>query len=47
MGLLPDAEGLEALIRYLNISPDHHVVAYDDEGGAGRASALEPALFGL
>ena len=33
-GLLPDQAGLEALIRHLNISPDHHVVAYDDEGGA-------------
>ena len=33
-GLLPDQEGLEELIRYLNISPEHHVVAYDDEGGA-------------
>jgi thiosulfate/3-mercaptopyruvate sulfurtransferase len=37
-GLLPDVEGLQALIEYLNISPDHHVIAYDDEGGgwAGR-----------
>lgn len=33
-GLLPDADGLHALIEYLNISPDHHVVVYDDEGGA-------------
>ena len=33
-GLLPDEEGLEALIRYLNISSEHHVVVYDDEGGA-------------
>lgn len=33
-GLLPEQEGLEELIQYLNISPDHHVVAYDDEGGA-------------
>ena len=33
-GLLPDEEGLEALIRYLNISFEHHVVVYDDEGGA-------------
>jgi len=33
-GLLPDIEGLQALIEYLNISPEHHVVAYDDEGGA-------------
>ena len=33
-GLLPDQAGLEALIHHLNISPDHHVVVYDDEGGA-------------
>lgn len=33
-GLLPDVEGLHELIRYLNISPEHHVVVYDDEGGA-------------
>lgn len=33
-GLLPDEDGLHALIEYLNISPDHHVVVYDDEGGA-------------
>jgi Rhodanese-related sulfurtransferase len=34
MGLLPDQAGLEQLISYLNISPEHHVVVYDDEGGA-------------
>lgn len=33
-GLLPDEEGLKALVEYLNITPDHHVVVYDDEGGA-------------
>ena len=33
-GLLPDVEGLQELIGYLNISPEHHVVVYDDEGGA-------------
>ncbi|UOG17667.1 sulfurtransferase [Acinetobacter sp. PK01] len=33
-GLLPHAEGLQALIQYLNISPEHRVVVYDDEGGA-------------
>lgn len=33
-GLLPDVEGLQELIRYLNISSEHHVVVYDDEGGA-------------
>lgn len=34
MGVLPDLAGLEALIAHLNISPEHHVVVYDDEGGA-------------
>ncbi len=38
-GLLPDQAGLEALITHLNISPQHHVVVYDDEGG-GWASRL-------
>ena len=33
-GVLPDADGLQALIEKLNISPQHHVVVYDDEGGA-------------
>ena len=33
-GLLPDVDGLQELIRYLNISSEHHVVVYDDEGGA-------------
>ncbi|NHB59073.1 sulfurtransferase [Acinetobacter sp. 194] len=33
-GLLPDDEGLRKLIDFLNISPEHHVVVYDDEGGA-------------
>lgn len=33
-GLLPDEAGLNRLVEYLNISPDHHVVVYDDEGGA-------------
>lgn len=40
MGLLPDLEGLKALIGYLNISPEHHVVAYDDEGGAWAGRLL-------
>ena len=40
MGLLPDTEGLQALINYLNISPEHHVVAYDDEGGAWAGRLL-------
>ena len=33
-GLLPELEQLQSLIEYLQISPEHHVVAYDDEGGA-------------
>jgi len=33
-GILPDEAGLQALIEKLNISPNHHVVVYDDEGGA-------------
>jgi thiosulfate/3-mercaptopyruvate sulfurtransferase len=33
-GVLPDADGLQVLIEKLNISPQHHVVVYDDEGGA-------------
>ena len=40
MGLLPDQAGLERLIAYLNISPEHHVVAYDDEGGAWAGRLL-------
>ena len=33
-GLLPDDAALQTFIEYLNISPEHHVVVYDDEGGA-------------
>lgn len=33
-GLLPDVEVLQQLIRTLQLSPHHHVIAYDDEGGA-------------
>ena len=33
-GVLPDVDGLKTLIEKLNISPQHHVVVYDDEGGA-------------
>jgi thiosulfate/3-mercaptopyruvate sulfurtransferase len=40
MGLFPELEQLEELIRYLNISPEHHVVAYDDEGGAWAGRLL-------
>lgn len=33
-GLLPETTQLQQLIEFLQISPEHHVVAYDDEGGA-------------
>lgn len=36
---LPDLERLTALMAELGITPQHHVVAYDDEGG-GWASRL-------
>ncbi len=37
-GKLPELEDLNDLFSYLGLSPDKHVVAYDDEGGgwAGR-----------
>lgn len=33
-GFLPEAEQLQQLVEFLQISPEHHVVVYDDEGGA-------------
>lgn len=33
-GLFPNEEQVQQLITQLNISPQHHVVVYDDEGGA-------------
>ena len=33
-GLLPDTEQLQALINRLGLTAAHHVVVYDDEGGA-------------
>ncbi|MBF7695284.1 sulfurtransferase [Acinetobacter rathckeae] len=39
-GKLPDQAKLQALIEYLNLSPEHHVVAYDDEGGAWASRLL-------
>ncbi|MDX1434263.1 MAG: sulfurtransferase [Gammaproteobacteria bacterium] len=38
-GLLPDEAQIAAVLSALGITPDDHVVAYDDEGG-GRASRL-------
>ncbi len=34
MGLLPDAAALGKTLSTLGITPNHHVVAYDEEGGA-------------
>lgn len=38
-GLVPDAAALTTLFSDMGLSPDRHVVAYDDEGG-GRAARL-------
>ena len=37
MGLIPDEPHLSATLSLLGLTNDHHVVAYDDEGG-GRAA---------
>jgi len=39
MGLPPDADRLSELFSRIGLTPDTHVVAYDDEGG-GRAARL-------
>lgn len=39
MGMLPDAAPLSDVLSSIGMTPDRHVVAYDDEGG-GRASRL-------
>jgi thiosulfate/3-mercaptopyruvate sulfurtransferase len=39
MGLLPDAEHLQKIFSAIGLTPDTHVVTYDDEGG-GRAARL-------
>ncbi len=39
MGLLPDDSQLSATFSALGMTPDDHVVAYDDEGG-GRSARL-------
>lgn len=39
MGLLPSAEDLSKVLSSVGITPDSHVVAYDDEGG-GKACRL-------
>jgi thiosulfate/3-mercaptopyruvate sulfurtransferase len=39
MGLVPGAERLSEVLGDIGLTPAHHVVAYDDEGG-GRAARL-------
>jgi thiosulfate/3-mercaptopyruvate sulfurtransferase len=39
MGMLPDAATLSAVLSEIGLKPEHHVVAYDDEGN-GRAARL-------
>jgi thiosulfate/3-mercaptopyruvate sulfurtransferase len=39
MGLLPDDTTLQKVFSSIGLQPDHHVVAYDDEGG-GKACRL-------
>ena len=39
LGLLPDADTLSQLFSRIGLTPDRHVIAYDDEGG-GRAARL-------
>ncbi|MBA1146361.1 sulfurtransferase [Ectothiorhodospiraceae bacterium WFHF3C12] len=39
MGMLPDEETLSAVLSGIGLTPENHVVAYDDEGN-GRASRL-------
>jgi len=39
MGLLPDAATLSETFSSIGLTPDTHVIAYDDEGG-GRAARL-------
>ncbi len=40
MGLLPDAEQLSKVLSGVGLSPDRHVIAYDDEGGAKACRLL-------
>lgn len=39
MGLLPDVDKLQDIVEGLGLTPDTHVVVYDDEGG-GKAARL-------
>jgi len=40
MGLVPGADDLGKLLSQLGIKPEHHVIAYDDEGGGKAARFL-------
>ena len=40
MGLLPDAAQLSRVLSGIGLTPDKHVVAYDDEGGAKACRLL-------
>jgi thiosulfate/3-mercaptopyruvate sulfurtransferase len=40
MGLIPDDAELSALLTSLGMTPDTHVVAYDDEGGGWASRVL-------
>ena len=40
MGLLPDADSLSQLFSHLGLTPETHVVAYDEEGGGAAARLL-------
>ncbi|WP_455207933.1 sulfurtransferase [Kaarinaea lacus] len=39
MGLVPDIERLNGLLSQAGVTPDTHIIAYDDEGG-GKAARL-------
>ena len=40
MGLLPDEAALSQLFSHIGLTPDTHVVAYDEEGGGAAARLL-------
>jgi len=40
MGLLPDEQTLSQLFSHLGLTPDTHVIAYDEEGGGAAARLL-------
>ena len=40
MGLLPDADSLSHVFSSIGLTPDTHVIAYDEEGGGAAARLL-------